>query len=54
MIGTALGHYQIVSRLGKGGMGEVYLVKDQKPGRQAIPRQTLLAQLLSSSTGWKN
>ena len=31
--GHILGHYQITSRLGKGGMGEVYRAKDQKLGR---------------------
>jgi eukaryotic-like serine/threonine-protein kinase len=33
MIGKALGHYQIKSQLGKGGMGEVYQAKDENLGR---------------------
>jgi eukaryotic-like serine/threonine-protein kinase len=33
LIGKSLGHYQIISRLGKGGMGEVYRAKDHKLGR---------------------
>jgi hypothetical protein len=32
MIGKTLGHYQITRQLGKGGMGEVFQAKDQKPG----------------------
>jgi serine/threonine-protein kinase len=33
MVGKTLGHCQITSQLGKGGMGEVYRSKDQKLGR---------------------
>ena len=33
MIGTTLGHYQVTSQLGKGGMGEVFQAKDRKLGR---------------------
>ena len=32
--GTKLGHYEIVSSLGAGGMGEVYRAKDTKLGRE--------------------
>ena len=32
--GTILGHYEVVSSLGAGGMGEVYRAKDTKLGRE--------------------
>lgn len=34
MIGRTLAHYEIVSALGKGGMGEVFLARDTKLGRE--------------------
>jgi eukaryotic-like serine/threonine-protein kinase len=32
--GQQIGHYEIISLIGKGGMGEVYLAKDQRLGRR--------------------
>lgn len=44
LAGKKLGHYQILSRIGAGGMGEVYLAKDSKLGRE-VALKTLPEEL---------
>ena len=48
MLGETLLHYQIFRRLGAGGMGEVYLARDTKLGREVAIK--VLPPQLSSNT----
>ena len=46
--GTRLGHYEVLSSLGAGGMGEVYRAKDTKLGRE-VAIKLLLEEGLNRS-----
>ncbi len=46
--GTKLGHYEIGTLLGKGGMGEVWRARDTKLGRE-VAIKTLPAEPISGA-----
>ena len=49
MIGRTLGHYQIVAKVGAGGMGEVYRAHDTKLGRDVAVK--VLPEALAADPG---
>src|SRR5215510_1649458 len=52
LLGRTLGHYQILSKLGAGGMGEVYLAADKKLGRN-VAIKMLLAESIADERAKK-
>jgi serine/threonine protein kinase len=49
--GTRLGHYQLLRRVGTGGMGEVYLADDTRLTRQVALKVLRIKEETGSSTG---
>ena len=47
LIGSRFNHYQVLSRLGRGGMGEVYLATDTRADRRGPAIKLLPAEFIS-------
>ena len=50
--GTKLGHYEILSPLGAGGMGEVYLASDSKLDRKVAVKVLPFTALLPTTISY--
>lgn len=52
LVGRSLGNYQVIEKLGEGGMGEVYLARDTRLDRKAAIK--LLPEILTSNNQLRN
>jgi serine/threonine protein kinase len=51
MVGSTLGHHQILEPLGAGGMGEVYLARDTKLERDVAIKDLAIHGLTDKAIG---
>ncbi len=53
-VGTRIGHYDVTTLIGEGGMGQAYHARDTKLNRQVLPYESkgLASALLWWRTSW--